>query len=239
VNKICALVPMESIGLGTRFLSTLRSGLLISLLHGYKELLKEQEVKERFLSFEKEFESSVGAEIMQLTSSFLGWMIEHLNCTNEQALALALVVIVRRLMADKKATLKYQHAKLVLDVLGCYLSVKNIGVADFKAGVSIKSVSGVVIGGDFTGLYRLDRSIKGVGKWKDDFGDLVMMILELLQGVEHVTFDVTVDQGFQGFEGVEGRDDTEIEQGWYCGGSDILAFQASRGSVTGDSSGDS
>jgi hypothetical protein len=191
VNKICALVPMEGTGLGNRFLSTLRSGLMISLLHGYKELLKEQEVKERFLSFEKDFESSVGAEIMQLTSSFVGWMIEHLNCTDEQALGLALVVIVRRLMADKKATLKYQHAKLVLDVLGCYVSVKDSGVADFKAGVSIRSISGDVTGGDFTGLYRLDRSIQGVGKWKDEFGDLIMMILELLQGVEHVTVDVT------------------------------------------------
>jgi hypothetical protein len=191
VNRICALVPMEGTGLGNRFLSTLRSGLMISLLHGYKELLREQEVKERFLSFEKDFESSVGAEIMQLTSAFVGWLIEHLNCTDEQALGLALVVIVRRLMADKKATMKYQHAKLVLDVLGCYVSVKDSGVADFKAGVSIRSISGDVTGGDFTGLYRLDRSIQGVGKWKDEFGDLIMMILELLQGVEHVTVDVT------------------------------------------------
>jgi hypothetical protein len=83
VNKICSLVPVEGTALARRF-ATLRNSVVCSMSGAYRELVKEPDTKERFLSFEKEFESAVGIEVMQVAGIFNGWMIENCDCNDDQ-----------------------------------------------------------------------------------------------------------------------------------------------------------
>jgi hypothetical protein len=116
VNKMCALVPVEGTSLALRFVS-LRNTTVCSLGQAYRELMRENEMKERFLLFEKDFESSVGNGVMQAVSLFISWLIEHLDCEDSQAIGLTLMVAVRRLMADKAHPERFRHAKTTLDYL--------------------------------------------------------------------------------------------------------------------------
>jgi hypothetical protein len=121
VNKMCSLIPVEGTRLALRFVS-LRNTSVCSMSQAYRELLKELEMKERFSLFEKEFESSVGTELMQAVGLFVGWLIEHLDCEDSQAIGLTLMIAVRRLMADRSHPERFRHAKIALDYLGCYVA---------------------------------------------------------------------------------------------------------------------
>jgi hypothetical protein len=190
VSKVCGLVPVEGTALGERFNHGLMRARIFTIGGAYREILKEQEVKDRFAVFEKDYETLQGFDLREAIRYQTEWLSEHLGCDDFQAMSLTLLVVVRRLAADPKRV-DLLNAQLAVNVLGCYISVEDGLVDDFKN----SALEGKLLGDKFggarqPGLNRFKASIDGVDEWLDEFIDVFELIWTMLSGSADAVIDV-------------------------------------------------
>jgi hypothetical protein len=188
VNKVCAEVPVEGTPLGERFNQGFTKARVSTMAGVYREIQKEAEAKERFASFEKDFESSKGNELTQVIHRFNLWCIENVGCDEFQGMALTWMVGTRRLMADSKRS-DDLHARMTLDFIGHYLSQEDSEVEAFKTMAVGGTLQGERYGGGLFGLERLKMSIEGGNVWTNEFVDVYVVWRDLLAGDSHAIID--------------------------------------------------